>query len=63
MSNWIKRAIRTFFQSAMGYIVVAIPTVDWNDSALKATLIGIGMSALAAGISAVMNYIDDKKLY
>lgn len=63
MKNWIKRAIRTFFQSAMGYIVVAIPTVDWNDSALKTTLIGIGMSALAAGISAVMNYIDDKKLY
>lgn len=63
MSNWIKRAIRTFFQTAIGYITVAIPTVDWNDSALKTTLIGIGMSALAAGISAVMNYIDDKKLY
>jgi len=63
MSNWIKRAIRTFFQTAVGYITVAIPTVDWNDSALKTTLIGIGMSALAAGISAVMNYIDDKKLY
>jgi hypothetical protein len=63
MKNWIKRAIRTFFQTAVGYITVAIPTVDWNDSALKTTLIGIGMSALAAGISAVMNYIDDKKLY
>lgn len=63
MSNWIKRAIRTFFQTAIGYITVAIPTVDWNDSALKTTLIGIGMSALAAGISAVMNYVDDKKLY
>lgn len=63
MKNWIKRAIRTFFQTAIGYITVAIPTVDWNDSALKTTLIGIGMSALAAGISAVMNYIDDKKLY
>lgn len=63
MRNWIKRAIRTFFQTAIGYITVAIPTVDWNDSALKTTLIGIGMSALAAGISAVMNYIDDKKLY
>lgn len=63
MSNWIKRAIRTFFQTAIGYITVAIPTVDWNDSTLKTTLIGIGMSALAAGISAVMNYIDDKKLY
>lgn len=63
MKNWIKRAIRTFFQTAVGYITVAIPTVDWNDSALKTTLIGIGMSALAAGISAAMNYIDDKKLY
>jgi hypothetical protein len=45
VKNWIKRAIRTFFQSAMGYIVVAIPTVDWNDSALKTTLIGIGISS------------------
>ena len=62
MKNWIKRALRTFFQSALGYICVAIPTVDWSSSGLKATLIGIVMSGIAAGISAAMNYHDDKLL-
>lgn len=62
MKNWVKRAIRTFFQTAVGYIAVAIPTVDWQSSGLKATLIGIVMSGVAAGISAVMNYLDERPL-
>lgn len=52
----VKRAIRTFIQAAAGYIVVAVPNIDFTDtSMLKATLIGLGVSALAAGLSAVMN--------
>lgn len=63
MKNWIKRALRTFIQAAVGYAVVALPAINWEDtSALKGALIGIGVSSIAAGISAVMNYIDDTKL-
>jgi hypothetical protein len=37
MKNYIKRAIRTFVQTAVGYLVVAVPTVDFSEtSALKA---------------------------
>lgn len=64
MKNWIKRALRTFLQSAVGYAVVALPAIDWeaDSSVLRGTLIGVGVSALAAGISAVMNWLDDAKL-
>ncbi|EXM40961.1 hypothetical protein RASY3_01705 [Ruminococcus albus SY3] len=63
MKNWVKRAIRTFIQAAVGYAIVALPAIDWQDtSALRGTLIGLGVSAIAAGISAAMNYIDDTKM-
>ena len=32
MKTWIKRALRTFVQTAVGYLVVAVPAVDWSDS-------------------------------
>jgi hypothetical protein len=59
--SWMKRAIRTFVQSAVGYILVAVPAIDWtaNGSALKTSFIGIGMSAVSAGIAAIMNYTDE----
>jgi ABC-type Fe3+-siderophore transport system permease subunit len=59
--KWWKRALRTFIQSAIGYICVALPAVDWqgDKAALRATLIGIGVSALSGGIAAVMNYLDE----
>lgn len=61
--NWIKRALRTFVQAAVGYVCVALPAIDWqNEGALRSALVGLGVSALAAGISAVMNYLDDVKL-
>lgn len=63
MKNWVKRAIRTFIQAAVGYAIVALPAIDWQDtSALRGALIGLGVSAIAAGISAAMNYIDDTKM-
>lgn len=62
MKNWIKRSIRTFLQAAVGYIVVSLPTVDWKDGdILKTTLVGIGVSAVAAGCAAVLNFIEDKQ--
>ena len=54
--EWLRRAIRTFVQAAVGYAVLVVPNIDFTDtSALKTTLIGVGASAIAAGISAVMN--------
>lgn len=57
MKEWAKRAIRTFIQTAVGYLVVAVPSVDFSgeSKAIKAALVGIGVSAVAAGIAAAMN--------
>lgn len=61
--NWVRRALRTFIQAAVGYACVALPAIDWQDKgALRGALVGLGVSALAAGISAVMNYLDDVKM-
>jgi hypothetical protein len=53
----IKKALRTFIQSAVAYVAVNIAIVDFSDGkeALKSTLIGLAVSSLAAGLSAVMN--------
>ncbi|MBQ1390007.1 MAG: hypothetical protein IIY78_10360 [Clostridia bacterium] len=59
-SEWFKRAARTFFQTALGYIIFAVPNIDFNNtSAIKTTLIGIGVSAAAAGVAAVMNINEE----
>lgn len=63
MKNWVKRALRTFFQTAIGYFLGTIPTIDWSDGKLRWVLIGVGASSIAAGLSAVMNYIDDNELF
>lgn len=61
MKTWIKRAIRTFIQSAVGYIAVAVPTLDFSgdNSAIKTALIGLGVSAVSAGLAAVMNLKEE----
>ena len=65
MKNWQKRALRTFVQTAVGYICTAIVTVDWgaDKAVIKATILGILTSAIAGGISAAMNIHDDKNDY
>jgi len=57
MKNWLRRALRTALQTAVGYLAVAVPNIDWSTekSALKTTLIGIGVSAVSAGLAAAMN--------
>lgn len=61
MKTWLKRALRTALQSIVGYIAVAVPNVDWNadKAVLKTTLIGIGISAVSAGLSAAMNLHEE----
>lgn len=62
MKEWAYRALRTFLQSAVGYIVIALPNVDFSEqSKAKTALIGIGVSAVAAGLAAAMNINNDKE--
>ena len=62
MKNWIKRAVRTFVQTAIGYISVNVVAVDWtaDRSVIKTAVIGVGVSAVAAGLAAVINFIEDE---
>jgi hypothetical protein len=62
MKNWVKRAVRTFVQTAAGYITVNIVAVDWSAdrSVVKTAVIGVGISAVAAGLAAVINFIEDE---
>ena len=54
--EWLYRAARTFVQAAVGYVAIVVPNIDFSDtSALKTTLVGIGVSAVSAGIAALMN--------
>ena len=50
--TYVKRALRTFLQTAVGYIAVNIATTDLN---VKSAVIGLAVSAVAAGMAAVMN--------
>ena len=53
----LRRALRTFAQVAVGYIVTHIPIVDFTDAdeVIKRALIGLIVSAISAGIAAAMN--------
>ena len=53
----LRRMGRTFLQAAISYIAVNVAIVDFNatEDVLKSALIGLGVSALSAGIAAVMN--------
>lgn len=60
MKETIKRAFRTFVQTAIGYIVTNIailsdPETLQNTDILKTTIIGLIISAISAGLAAVMN--------
>lgn len=61
MKTWIKRAIRTFAQTAVGYISVNIALIDFSadKSVLKSCITGVCISAVSAGIAAVMNYREE----
>ena len=60
MNETIRRAGRTFWQAAVGYIVanfaVIVAEGNWADVEwIKSTLLGLGVSAVAAGLAALMN--------
>jgi len=52
----LKRTARTFLQSAVGYIIAHIVLIDFTDlSLVKSALLGLVVSAGAAGLAAIMN--------
>lgn len=53
----LKRAGRTFIQSALAYITVNVMYINFTDDkvSVKSAVTGLLMAAVSAGISAVMN--------
>ena len=58
---WVKRTVRTFVQTAVGYIAVNLAAIDFTaeKSVLTTALLGLAVSAASAGLAAVMNYKKD----
>ncbi len=52
----VKRAIRTFIQTAVGYVAVNIAATDLT---IKSAALGLAVSAVAVGLTAVMNLKED----
>lgn len=63
MKTWIKRSLRTFVQTAVGYVTVNLAVVDFtaDGQALKTAVIGLCVSAISAGAAAVMNLKEEEK--
>ncbi|MBQ7670259.1 MAG: hypothetical protein IJS45_06015 [Clostridia bacterium] len=56
LKETFRRAVRTFFQAAIGYFAANAALVNFDDgTAFKRVLIGLVASAAACGIAAVMN--------
>ena len=53
----LKRAARTFVQSALAYITVNVVYINFTDDkvSVKSAVTGLVVAAVSAGISAVMN--------
>lgn len=53
----LKRAGRTFIQSALAYITVNVMYINFTDDkvSVKSAVTGLLVAAVSAGISAVMN--------
>lgn len=52
-----KRAVRTFCQTAIGYIAVNVTLIDFGSGkeVIESAIAGLIVSAIASGLSAVMN--------
>ena len=54
--EWLRRAVRTFIQTAAGYISVNIVTTDLT---VKSAVLGLAVSAVSAGVAAMMNFENE----
>ena len=56
-----KRMLRTFVQAFLGYVVANLAFFDFTDDTIgKRAVIGFVLSAVAAGIAAVMNLTKEE---
>lgn len=55
MKEWIKRSLRTFFQTAISYIAVNISSFSNGCNITSCAFKGLTISAIAAGLAAIMN--------
>lgn len=57
MKNWLKRALRTFLQAAVGFasanIVLYFTGITYSE--FSSAFMGLATSCIAAGLAAVMN--------
>lgn len=55
--EYLLRALRTFLQAAIGYFVANLTAtlLGSEDLSVSTVLVGVGTSALASGLAAVMN--------
>lgn len=58
----LRRALRTFCQTAVGYIAVNLTLIDFGSGkeVIESAVAGLIISAIASGLSAVMN-LEAKK--
>lgn len=50
-----RRAVRTFFQAALGYTAASLAGLIEGGGLTKSTVAGLTSAAVAAGLAAVMN--------
>lgn len=56
--NTVKRAVKTFIQAALGYAAANAAGIVGGDGITKDALAGLLVSAIAAGLAALMNLPD-----
>ena len=64
MKEWLRRAIRTFIQTFIGYLSVNLVTAIagiTDKVEFKTALIGVIISAIAAGLAALMNLSSNEE--
>lgn len=59
------RALRTFLQAAGGYLVTNLVLINFTAEydVVKSAVVGLGVSAFAAGLAAVMNLEETNDKY
>lgn len=58
--NTIRRAIRTFFQAFFGSFITAGAGIVWHEVDIKNAIIGILMTSVFAGLSAMFMNLENK---
>lgn len=59
--NTLKRAIRTFFQAFFGSFITAGTGVMWYEVNIKEAIIGVLMTSIFAGLSAVAMNLEKEE--